>query len=75
MIEEKKVNIEILSPFNGIALMGIVSVWATTKFVGDDFKFWLLALAVGCIFAAAIGDYLHHKFKNKYEKLQGKDGH
>ena len=56
----------LLSPFNGIAITGIVSVWATTE-VMSDFKYYLLGFSVFSIFAAAVGDYLHHIIKNRAE--------
>ncbi len=58
----------LLSPFNGIAVMGIISIWATTHFKNDDFRFYLLIFAGFCVIAAAVGDILHHKFRNTYEK-------
>lgn len=66
----KELNIlgNLLSPFNGIAIMGIVAIWATTKFDQGPFKFWLLGFAGFCVISAAIGDILHHKFRNRYEQ-------
>ena len=58
----------LLSPYNGIAIMGIISIWATTEFINLDFKYWLLGFATFCVFCAVGGDLLHHRVRNKYEK-------
>ena len=67
-MEELNILGNILSPYNGIAIIGIVAIWATTKFDQGPFKFWLLIFAGICVISAALGDILHHKFRNRYER-------
>jgi len=63
---------KILSPFNGIVLVAFASVAVMPFFKEGNFKFWLFGLAVGSIFASAVGDYLHHIIKNCAEKENNK---
>ncbi len=58
----------ILSPQNGVAIMGIVAVWSTTKFESSAFKYWLLVFALICAAGAIVGDILHQNINNSNTK-------
>ena len=66
--------INILSPQIGVAIMGAVAIWATTKFpVGSAFSYWLLGLAFLCCLFALAGDCLHQWMNCHCKKIKGTD--
>ena len=68
----KNFNITVLSPFNGVVILGIAAVWVMRYITDADFRTKLLWLVYVCILVGVVGDFLHHIIKNNAEKKKNK---